>query len=387
MKKIFVLGATGSIGSQTLDIILNNPNKYQLIGFSFNQNLHQALSIIKKFSPKIVIASNIDNYKVLKNANIANCIIYHDSVQAINSCSNDVIFVNAISGYNGLAYSHIILQNAHNLLLANKESLVAAGPLLKDLAEKQNVQIIPIDSEHTALHDLLNTLKDKNLPIKKYYITASGGALRDYQLDELVNVKKEDVLKHPTWSMGAKITVDSATMMNKVFEVCEACYLFNINYNDIDILIDRTSHIHAMLETQDGKVLPHVCSNDMHLPISYALSFPDFVTYNEIKDQLDKKTLINKYHLSPIDTKRYKTINLIKEILINHPFSGIIIVTINDLLVKKFLNDEISFLSIENYLFKIYDELKNQFNDLEYNFNNLLKVKEFIERNFEELCK
>lgn len=377
MKNIILLGATGSIGTQVLDEIKNNQDKYNLIAFSFNKNVEKANKIIDEFQPLMVATANKDAVKFIKSRTELG--VFTDIKNIIIKQENTIL-VNAISGYEGIVYSYDALNKGIDLYLANKESLVAAGDILIELAKKRNAKIVPIDSEHTALMDL--KIINKEEKIVKYYITASGGSFRDLSLDELKYVKKEDALKHPTWKMGQKITIDSATMMNKVFEIVEAAKLYSLSLDDIDVLIDRKSNVHACLEFANGKIMAHVSNNDMHLPIKFAIS--DFEkSYNLDLNTYSKEELFSKYHLDYISKERYPALKFAEYILTNKSFSGIIITTINDLLVNKFLNDEISFCDITDKLFYYYDLWKDEFNNLPYNIENILFVKDIIERRFD----
>lgn len=377
MKNIILLGATGSIGTQVLDEIKNNQDKYNLIAFSFNKNVEKANKIIDEFQPLMVATANKDAVKFIKSR--IELSVFTDIKNIIIKQENTIL-VNAISGYEGIVYSYDALNKGIDLYLANKESLVAAGDILIELAKKRNAKIVPIDSEHTALMDL--KIINKEEKIVKYYITASGGSFRDLSLDELKYVKKEDALKHPTWKMGPKITIDSATMMNKVFEIVEAAKLYSLSLDDIDVLIDRKSNVHACLEFANGKIMAHVSNNDMHLPIKFAIS--DFEkSYNLDLNKYSKEELFSKYHLDYISKERYPALKFAEYILTNKSFSGIIITTINDLLVNKFLNDEISFCDITDKLFYYYDLWKDEFNNLPYNIENILFVKDIIERRFD----
>jgi len=377
-RKIIILGATGSIGQQSLDLIRKS-NDYELIGFSFNKNLNKALEIINEFNVKMVATFDDDTYKELaKKTNVKTT----KHVEELINLDSKSYILNAISGYNGMMSSFYALNKSHNLFLANKESLVCLGPILIEISHKNNVSIIPIDSEHTSLLDLITNYKGN---IDKYYITSSGGALRDYSLENLKKVKVNDALNHPTWKMGKKITIDSATMMNKVFEIVEASYLFDLKQNEIGVLMDRTSMVHALIENH-GKLLVHKASNDMHLPINYCINYPFISSYNDVSQWEEKEEVLQKYNLCEIDTLKYPLIKLSKDILDN-PINGIIINVVNDILVDKFLNEEITYLELIDGIMKHSSEFKEKFIDLEYNIDNVLFIKNYIERSLKTLCK
>ena len=311
MKNIILLGATGSIGSQVLDIIEQNPNEYTLKAFSFGHNISKALEIIDKFKPEFV-CSPFDEIEYIKNVKTTK-----DLKEIVLFGDNSYYVVNAIVGINGLIPTLESIKANKVLLLANKESLVMAGELVNKLCKEYNGIIVPIDSEHSALYQLISKYKN----IKNLFITASGGALRDYSREELMNVSVEDALNHPNWSMGSKITIDSATMMNKAFEIIEAYYLFNYDLENIHAVIDRKSTIHAFIELDNGDVIYHMADNDMHLPIKYALEYPKSIYYNDSKEVTTIKKLKEKFKLEELSSERYPLIDIVKFVLENKKYT------------------------------------------------------------------
>ncbi len=383
MKYVFLLGGTGSIGTQTLDIIRDNPQDFKLIGFSFHQNLEKALAIIDEFKPLIVVNNNVEILKKIdRNIKKATDCFSFLELEGYQFTKENTLIMNAVSGVNGLIYSDEILNHGFDLYLANKESLVCAGEILINKAQENGLKIIPIDSEHTSLLDLIcNNKKEK---IVKYIITASGGAFRDLDISCLKDVTKEQALNHPNWLMGPKITIDSDTMMNKVFELVEASYLYDTK--NIGCLMDKASKIHAIIQFKDGSYLPHLSNNDMHLPIKYAMYYPSIKSYNQEQNKYNYQDLIDTYHLEPIDYRRFPVLKLVDDILTKNSFSGMIITTINDFFVHAFLNNQISFLDITTNLFKYYEKYKNSFVHLEFNIKNILNVQKSIERSLNEIC-
>lgn len=369
MKNIILLGATGSIGTQVLDIIRENPKEYTLKAFSFGHNINKALEIIKEFKPKLVCSpfEEINEVKEIKTTKDLKEIVWYGS-------NNDYV-VNAIVGINGLVPTIETIKSKKVLLLANKESLVMAGELVNQLKKEYSGVIIPIDSEHSALYQLI----EKYSNIKELYITASGGALRDYSKEELKDVNVNDALNHPNWKMGAKITIDSATMMNKAFELIEAHYLFDYPIEKIHAVIDRNSKIHAFLQLDNG-VVYHLAKNDMHLPIQYALEYPNSIDFNESNEVTTLEELKRNYQLEELDSDRFPLIKVAEYVLKNRHFSGVIVTTANDILVNKFLNQEISFLDIEIKLLEIMKKYQNEFIDLEFTIENIIKVQETIRK-------
>ena len=274
MKNIILLGATGSIGTQTLDLIKNN-SEYRLAAFSFGNNITRALEIIKEFSPEMVcgikysdvieIKEQFPNIKITNGDGGLQEIVRYDV--------EEPIVINALVGAIGLLPTISAITNARDVYLANKETLVVGGSIVMELAKKNGVKIIPIDSEHSAIYQLLNGTRKED--ISKLIITASGGSLRDKSQSELLEVTKEEVLNHPNWKMGEKITVDSATLMNKAFELIEASYLFDIDIDQIQPIIHRESIIHSMVEFADNSVIAQMGVADMRIPIQYAVTYPN----------------------------------------------------------------------------------------------------------------
>ena len=276
MKNIILLGATGSIGTQTLDLIKNN-SEYRLAAFSFGNNITRALEIIKEFSPEMVcgikysdvieIKEQFPNIKITNGDGGLQEIVRYDV--------EEPIVINALVGAIGLLPTISAITSVRDVYLANKETLVVGGSIVMELAKKNGVKIIPIDSEHSAIYQLLNGTRRED--ISKLIITASGGSLRDKSQSELLEVTKEEVLNHPNWKMGEKITVDSATLMNKAFELIEASYLFDIDIDQIQPIIHRESIIHSMVQFKDGSIYAQMATADMHLPIQYALEAPKHI--------------------------------------------------------------------------------------------------------------
>ena len=376
MKKIILFGATGSIGTQTLDIIRENSDEFCLIAFAFGHNVSLAQQIIDEFKPILVASSFPEALAKLSGARTT-CHI----CELLEIQDDNLIVVNALVGSVGLIPTMATLAKGLPLLLANKESLVMAGPLVKSYIEK-GVTLIPIDSEHSALWDLNRTYGDE---ISNLYITASGGALRSYPLETIASAKKEEVLKHPNWQMGAKITVDSATMMNKVFEVWEAHYLFNYDLPHLHALIDEKSLVHALVELKDGRVYAHVAKNDMHLPIEYALKFPNSPSYNECHLCFQSiSEAINYSGLKELDLKRYPLFKLTKQDLKEKPFYSVIANAANEALVMQFLNDKITYGKIRTMIFKMLEKYQNL--EAPYDLEHILQINEFIKEEVLKQC-
>lgn len=377
MKHVCLLGSTGSIGSQVLDIIRSS-QLYLLDAISFGHNIDKAKKIIDEFKPKLVVTPFLKEYLEIRKyikKNKSDIKVSLNLTDVVNySCENQIV-INALVGSCGLKPTLDAIRSGKVLLLANKESLVMAGSLVKAELQKSNAVLIPIDSEHSALYQLMLSVNYHD--IKALFITASGGALRDYPIERLRSVTKEDALKHPNWQMGAKITIDSATMMNKVFELVEAKFLFD--KKEVYPLIDRTSKIHAAIELKNGNVIYHTSNNDMHLPIRYAMEYPNLSDYNESREVISSiEEFKYKFNLTEIDEFRYPLIKYGKEILDDELFLGTIITVCNDVLVEAFLNNRILYTDIERITTKIVNQNKDRFNDRTFNLKNIEYVKKTI---------
>ena len=360
MRKISVLGATGSIGLQTLDI-LKYSYDYELVGITFFSNYSKIEPYLPYF-PKLKYVGIIDEKigkEFKKKYPIYKVIIGKDANKEIINLSKAKYIFNSIIGNDGLIPSLVAIKNNCTLLLTNKESLVIGGKLIKEALTNSKSIIYPVDSEHVALNKLLDELKRNkinNNHIEKYIITASGGALRDYKKEDLENVKKEDVLKHPTWHMGNKITIDSATLVNKAFEIIEASVLFNIDINKIDAVICRESLIHAMIKLDDGTYLKEFSPVDMKVAITYALSRGKTKTHKLNSYEEEK---ISKLHIEDVNHQFYPcfdlTLNMYKRY---HELGMIYFNMLDSKLIELFLKDEIKY----NEIYKGLNYLYNHFN-------------------------
>ncbi|KAL2623057.1 hypothetical protein R1flu_003262 [Riccia fluitans] len=283
-KPISLIGSTGSIGTQTLDIVAENPDKFKVVALAAGNNVTLLADQIRRFKPSLVCIRHADRVPELKEA-IADVhpqpeIVVGDSgIVEVAQHPEAVSVVTGIVGCAGLKPTVAAIKAGKDIALANKETLIAGGPYVLPLAKKHGIKILPADSEHSAIFQCIQGLPEGGL--RRIILTASGGAFRDWPVENLQYVKVADALKHPNWSMGRKITVDSATLMNKGLEVIEAHYLFGAEYDDIEIVIHPQSIIHSMVETQDSSVLGQLGWPDMRLPILYTLSWPERVPCSE----------------------------------------------------------------------------------------------------------
>ena len=352
-KEIILLGATGSIGTQTLDIIREYPNLFHLKAISVGQNLEKAKEIIEEFRPEVVSVKNEEDVVKLQNDYNDIKFFYGEKglceVATYEKNNKNIILVVAVVGTVGLLPTIKAIEIDRNIALANKETLVAAGDIVMKLAKEHNVTIFPIDSEHSAIYQAL--VGENRKDIKKIIITASGGALRDYSREQLSTVTKEVALKHPNWAMGAKITIDSATMMNKGFEVIEAHHLFDVDYEKIETIIHKESLIHSLVEFNDSSVKAQLANSDMRMPILYALTYPERAEYKNELNLLERSMTFEK-----MDFDRYPCLSMAYEAAKKGNIYPTILTVSNDCAVKLFLEDKISFLMIEQIVKEALEE-------------------------------
>ena len=259
MKRVLILGCTGSIGKSSIDIVQNMSEDFTVCGLQAHSNKDELLKLSKKFNCPTLLSSE-DNSEEAFN-------------KLIDESKPDIV-VNGIAGARGLIPSKLVLENGIDLALANKETIVMAGPLIKKLAKKNNVKLIPVDSEHSAIFNLVENFGSEN--ISKIVITASGGPFREYTSEQLKNVTVEQALKHPTWNMGTKITIDSSTLANKGLEVIEAAYLFDVTHEQIEVVVHPQSLIHSLVRTKDGMLYAQISNPDINHPIFGALCWPNY---------------------------------------------------------------------------------------------------------------
>ncbi len=278
MKRITLLGSTGSIGTQTLDIVAEYPEKFQVVGMTAGGNIELFAQQIRKFQPEIVAIANETKLAELKEA-IADLAVKPimlagaEGVETVAAYGDSEAVVTGIVGCAGLLPTIAAIKAGKNIALANKETLIAGGEVVVPLVKKHGVKLLPADSEHSAIFQCLQGVPEGGL--RRIILTASGGAFRDRPTEELASVTVADALKHPNWAMGKKITIDSATLMNKGLEVIEAHYLFGVDYDKIEIVIHPQSIIHSLIELEDTSVLAQLGIPDMRLPLLYSLSYPD----------------------------------------------------------------------------------------------------------------
>ena len=350
MKKIFILGASGSIGENALSVIDSNKEKFELIGISVHSNIEKANQIIKKYSPKyIYIFDKLAKDNLLKTEN---AVIFEDEKElsdVFNSKDVDII-ISAISGFAGIKSTFHAAKSGKKILLANKESIVAGGSLLMKMVSENNTELVPIDSEHNAIFQCLPESKSTE-DVKQIVITASGGPFHGKNIDELNDIGVQDALKHPNWKMGAKISIDSATLVNKCLELIEACYLFNMNENFFELVIHPESIIHSIVSFKDGSSICQMSNPDMRVPIANAMSHEKRLSIPF--QPINFNNLKLNFESFPND--RAEIVNLAREVVREDSSKGIYFNAANEVAVENFLKGRIKFREIYEVILRTFD--------------------------------
>ncbi|BDR66907.1 1-deoxy-D-xylulose 5-phosphate reductoisomerase [Clostridium tetani] len=357
MKNICILGATGSIGTQTLEVIREEKENLKLYAASANKSSEKIISIIEEFEPKYVSMTDKEAFlKVkefcMKNNKNTEVLYGIEGMNTIASLDKVDIVLTSVVGMIGLEPTLKAIRNKKDVALANKETLVVAGEIIKKEAHENKVNILPVDSEHGAIFQcLLGNLKGD---INKIHLTASGGPFRGKKREKLENVTVEQALKHPNWNMGKKISIDSATLMNKGLEVIEAHFLFDVDYEDIEVVVHPESIIHSMVEYKDGSVIAQLASPDMKLPIQYALNYP--IRKDRVIEKLNLFDIEKLTFYKP-DLKTFKCLDLAYRAGKIGGMMPTILNSSNEYAVELFLNKKIGFLEIP----KIIEECMKKF--------------------------
>ena len=342
MKNIVLLGATGSIGDSCLNVIRQNKEHFHLFGIGLGSNLDKAQQIAKEFSPEhiFIAASHLDKSHDLLQSH-SNILNTENELQALIQDPSVDIVISAISGFAGLKASYFAIDAGKTILIANKESIVAAGDILMPLAQTKNSEIIPVDSEHNAIHQCFPPHRDLK-EISKIMITASGGPFREKTFKELSGVTLQDALKHPTWSMGTKITIDSATLVNKCLELIEAHYLFQIPESQIEIVVHPQSIIHSMVTFIDGSTIAQMSNPNMEVPIANALGLDQRLPINFEAINFPGLNL----SFEPILDGRDVIFEMAREVCNKKGNLGVIFNASNEIAVDAFLTKKIDFVDI-----------------------------------------
>lgn len=372
MKKISILGSTGSIGKQALEVIKDHPDKFQVVGLAAMRSIDDLEMQIRKFKPKAVAVYDPEKGKILANRINGNTKIYTgiEGIIEIATLMDIDIVLNAVVGSVGLLPTMAALESKINVALANKETLVAAGNLVMNTCEKNKVNIVPIDSEHSAIFQCIQGEKKED--IHKIILTASGGPFRDWKYDDIRTASSEDALKHPNWNMGRKISIDSATLMNKGLEVMEAKWLFDVDVDDIEVVIHPQSIVHSMIELKDHSILAQLGVPDMKLPIQYGLSYPDRIKGNVTRLNLNR--LMN-LTFEQANFEKFPCLELAYKAMKIGGTMPCVLNAANEILVNYYLQDRINFYDISKYIEKIM----GQHDMFEYgNVNELLAIEKWV---------
>ena len=364
MKKISIFGFTGNLGTQALDILKSYKNQFEFDIFVCYKNLNLAESVVREFNPKSIYFSCEEAKKEFKNLGlnieVLDCI--EIVAERIENSPSD-IYLSAVSSYEALELTIAAAKSGKKLLLANKESLVVFGKFIMDTVSSSGTELIPIDSEHFSLFSSLRSLNKND--IKKIFITASGGPFLGQNLEQIKNKKAVDALKHPTWKMGDKITIDSATLTNKCFELIEAKFLFDLDPEKLDILIQPQSIIHSLIELNDGSVEAQLSKPSMIIPLSYGLLD---IRSDEVRNKFSLNMFEEEINLQlkffPEDRK--ELLKITREIMNLGGNRGLIFATLNQIAVNNFLNDQIKFGEIYEFIYNNYFNFeKKELNTLE----------------------
>ena len=350
-KRIALLGASGSIGRQTINVITQHPDLFELVSFGVGKNIEAARNILKQFDlPVFAVEREEDAELLAKEYPDKTVLCGEEGLLELARGDYDVL-VNALVGFAGFAPTLAAIESDHEVALANKETLVCGGELINRALALHGKSLVPIDSEHSAIFQCLQGNRMRQL--KRLIITASGGSFRNKTRDELQSVTVEEALAHPNWSMGAKITIDSATMMNKGFEVTEAHWLFNVPFEKIDVLMHPESIVHSMVEYVDQSVMAQLGSPDMRLPIQYALSWPNRLPLDEPPLDLAK---VGTLHFSEPDLERFPLLGLAYEAGRKGGNLSAVMNAANEVANAAFRNHEIPFPMIETIVIGAVNE-------------------------------
>jgi 1-deoxy-D-xylulose-5-phosphate reductoisomerase len=345
MKTIAILGSTGSIGTQALDVVRQHPEQFSVVALAAGRNIELLAEQAREFAPRVISVQTKELAENIKREipDHIEVVWGEEGVFTVATHTQAEFVISAMVGSAGLAPTLAAIEAGKTIGLANKETLVTAGHIVMQKAKEHGVSIIPVDSEHSAIFQCLQG-EDRSA-VRRLILTASGGSFRDLTRDELANVTVEAALAHPNWSMGAKVTIDSATMMNKGLEIIEAHWLFDLPYSQIDTLLHKESIIHSMVEFADRAVMAQLGTPDMRVPIQYALSYPKRIPLET--EPLDL-TKIAALHFAPPDFERYPCLRLAYEAGKKGGTMPTVLNAANEVAVARFLRGEIPFLAIED---------------------------------------
>lgn len=355
MKRISILGSTGSIGTQALDVIEAYPDRFMVAALSCSKSVDMLCEQIERFHPKAVCLEREEDAAAI-DAKYNNIDVFHgaEGLKTIASMESCDMALNSLMGMRGLAPTLAAIEAGKDIAFANKETLVAGGEIVMDAVKRKGVKLLPVDSEHSAIFQCLQGNGGNS--VKRIILTASGGPFRGYSLQQLEDVTLEQALKHPNWSMGSKITIDSATMMNKGLEIIEAKWLFDVPVEKIQVVVHPQSILHSAVEYEDGSIIGQMGLPDMKVPIAYAFSYPDRLELAGVTESLDFFALKEGMTFYPAERDVFKTIELAYEACRQGGSYPVVLNGANEALVDMFLRKQIRFIDIQNTLVKIMEE-------------------------------
>ena len=361
MKRISILGSTGSIGTQALDVIAENEERFQVAALSCARNTELLCRQIEKFRPAAVAVEREEDASSIA-AEYKDVEVYwgREGLEAIASMEDCDMVLNSLMGMRGLEPTLAAVNAGKDIAFANKETLVVGGELVMKAVRDKGVKLLPVDSEHSAIFQSLQGSGHNE--IRRIILTASGGPFRGFSLRQLEGVTLEQALAHPNWSMGSKITIDSATMMNKGLEVIEAKWLFDVPLDKIQIVVHPQSVLHSAVEYMDGSVIGQMGNPDMRIPIAYAFSYPDRLDLGTMTDSLDFFSLKDGMSFYPADRDVFRTIDLAYEAARMGGSCPVVLNGANEVLVEMFLKGKIRFIDIQNILIKVMETHEPKYN-------------------------
>lgn len=379
MKRISILGSTGSIGTQALDVIRNNKDKYSVAALSCASSIELLRSQIEEFSPEAAAVASEEDARML-SAEYKGVQFYYgkEGLNEIASMEGCDMVLNSLMGMRGLEPTMAAVESGKDIAFANKETLVAGGEIVTEAVRRNGVKLLPVDSEHSAIFQCIQG--NEGNPVKRIILTASGGPFRGYSLKQLENVTLEQALNHPNWSMGSKITIDSASMMNKGLEVIEAKWLFDVPLDKIQVVVHPQSVLHSAVEYEDCSVIGQMGNPDMRVPIAYAFAYPDRIDLGGLVDSLDLFSLEQGLTFHKADSSVFKTIDMAYEASRRGGSYPVVLNGANEVLVDKFLHGRIRFIDIQNSLERILEEHVPEYNlTLEQVLHQDKKIRELTE--------
>ena len=379
MKRISILGSTGSIGTQALDVIRNNKDKYSVAALSCASSIELLRSQIEEFSPEAAAVASEEDARML-SAEYKGVQFYYgkEGLNEIASMEGCDMVLNSLMGMRGLEPTMAAAESGKDIAFANKETLVAGGEIVTEAVRRNGVKLLPVDSEHSAIFQCIQG--NEGNPVKRIILTASGGPFRGYSLKQLENVTLEQALNHPNWSMGSKITIDSASMMNKGLEVIEAKWLFDVPLDKIQVVVHPQSVLHSAVEYEDCSVIGQMGNPDMRVPIAYAFAYPDRIDLGGLVDSLDLFSLEQGLTFHKADSSVFKTIDMAYEASRRGGSYPVVLHGANEVLVDKFLHGRIRFIDIQNSLERILEEHVPEYNlTLEQVLHQDKKIRELTE--------